>query len=284
MSDHDHPIVQSIYRVVEQGAEITEKQAEAFGKELSDLIVQRLREQSTGERRKFTLRMSNIGKGARQLWYEKHFEPEEKFEGPTLIKFIIGDIAEHLVLFLARVAGQSVTDMQAEVDLNGIKGHIDADINGITVDVKSASPFQFKKFKYGTIREDDAFGYIDQLGGYCKARNTDGAFLVLEKVSGHLTYLPLTQEELGVESVGPRIDYLKTAIESAEPPKRCYDDQDEGASGNRVLGVNCSYCAFKKRCWQDSNGGLGLRTFLYSGGPKFFTHVAREPKVHEVSF
>jgi hypothetical protein len=270
--------------VVVEGAEVTEKQAETFGKELSNLIVQRLKDQHTGERRKFTLRMSNIGKGARQLWYEKHFEPEEKFEGPTLIKFIIGDIAEHLILFLADVAGHSVTALQDEVDIDGIKGHIDADIDGVTVDVKSASPFQFKKFKYGTIKEDDAFGYIDQLGGYCKARGTSGAFLALEKVSGHLAYLPLTEQELGVDSVGERIEYLKKAVEQDEPPERCYPDQEEGASGNRVLGVNCSYCAFKRRCWSNSNGGLGLRTFLYSNGPKFFTEVKREPKVHEVSF
>lgn len=284
MSQADHPLVKDIYRVIEQGCEVTQEQADKFGKELSDLIVRRLQDQTTGERRKFTLRMSNIGKGARQLWYEKRFESDEKFEGPTLIKFIIGDIAESLVLFLAELSGHAVTDQQAEVSVDGIKGHIDADIDGVTVDVKSASPFAFKKFKYGTIKDDDPFGYIDQLGGYSKARGTSGAFLALEKVSGHLAYLEFTPEELGVGGIEGRIEYLKQAVESPEPPERCYQDEPEGASGNRALGVNCSYCAFKHRCWSDANGGLGLRTFLYSNGPKFLTNVAREPKVHEVTF
>lgn len=280
----DHQLVQDIYRTVVEGCEVTEEQAEAFGKELSDLITRRMTDQLAGKRRNFTLRMSNIGKGARQLWYESRFEKDEKFEGPTLIKFIIGDIAESLILFLAELSGHAVTAKQDEVDVKGIKGHIDADIDGVTVDVKSASPFQFKKFKTGSLVDDDAFGYIDQLGGYCKARNTDGAFLALDKVSGHLAYLPLSQAELGVNGVEGRIEYLKHAIEQDVEPERCYSDKEEGASGNRVLDVNCSYCAFKHRCWQDSNGGIGLRTFLYSSGPKFFTKVVKEPKVHEVSF
>lgn len=282
MSDRDHPLVQDIYKVVQEGADVTPEQVEEFGRQLSNIIANRLKEDRSS--RAFTLRMSNIGRGARQLWYQKRYEPNEKLEGHTLIKFIIGDIAESLVLFLAKVAGHSVTDEQSEVTLDGIKGHIDADIDGVTVDVKSASQYQFKKFKYGTIAEDDAFGYIDQLGGYAKARNTDGAFLALDKSSGHLAYLQLSQKELGVDGISDRIKYLKEAVESEEIPKRCYDDQEEGASGNRVLGVNCSYCPFKTRCWADSNGGIGLRTFLYSNGPKFFTEVKREPKVHEVTF
>lgn len=279
----DHQLVKDIYKVVEQGCEVTQEQADQFGKELSDLIVRRMLDQKDGKH-KFTLRMSNIGKGARQLWYESRFEAGEKFEGPTLIKFIIGDIAESLILFLAELSGHSVTEKQSEVVVNGVKGHIDADIDEVTVDVKSASPFQFKKFKTGSLVDDDPFGYIDQLGGYCKARNTTGAFLALDKVSGHLAYLPLNQEELGVSGVEGRIEYLKNAINQDVEPERCYKDKEEGASGNRVLDVNCSYCSHKHRCWSDSNGGLGLRTFLYSSGPKFFTKVVKEPKVHEVTF
>ena len=229
--------------------------------------------------------MSNIGKGARQLWYEKNYPNEkEKFTAPTLIKFIFGEIAEQLLLFLATVGGHSVTHRQAEVALGGVKGHIDADIDGTTVDVKSASSYAFKKFKNGTLVEDDAFGYVEQISGYAKARGTDGAFLAVDKVSGELAYLPFTKEELSVFKVEDRIEYLKTAVESVEAPERCYQDEKMGESGNMKLGVNCSYCNHKKRCWQDSNGGLGLRTFLYSTGPVFLTKVASEPKVRESTF
>lgn len=280
----NHPVVESIYRVVSEGAEVTEEQANQFGKELSDLLANRLREQKTGERRKFRLRMSNIGKGARQLWYESRFEPNETLAPHTLVKFMFGDILETLLLFLARVGGHNVSHQQAEVDVNGVKGRIDADIDGVTVDVKSASTYSFRKFANGTLAEDDPFGYVDQLAGYCKGRNTDGAFLAIDKQNGHIAYLPYAQEDLEAINIGDRIDYLKGVLESDVEPERCYEDEPDGQSGNRKLGVNCSYCAFKDRCWQDSNGGLGLRTFLYSNGPRFLTNVAREPNVPEATF
>lgn len=228
--------------------------------------------------------MSNIGKGARQLWYDKNYGREEDLPPHTLIKFIFGDIIELLVLFLARAAGHDVRDCQAEVVRGGIKGHIDAEIDGVTVDVKSASTHSFRKFADGTLSENDPFGYIEQISGYAKARGTDGAFLAVDKQNGHIAYLPFTKEELDVFDIDSRIEYVKEVVEQPEPPERCHPDEKMGESGNRKLGVNCSYCSHKTRCWADSNGGIGLRTFMYSGGPVFLTKVAVEPKVHEITF
>lgn len=229
--------------------------------------------------------MSNIGKGARQLWYDKRFGREEDLPPATIFKFIYGDIIESLLLFLSRVSGHDVKARQAEVVLDGIKGHIDADIDGVTVDVKSASTHSFRKFADGSLVDDDPFGYVEQLAGYCEARDTDGAFLAADKQNGHITYLPINREDLkAAVNVKDRIEYLKQAVNGDDVPDRCYEDEEEGASGNRALGVNCSYCAHKHRCWSDSNAGIGLRTFLYSSGPKFFTKVMREPKVREATF
>lgn len=228
--------------------------------------------------------MSNIGKGARQLWYDKRFGKDEDLPPHTLVKFMFGDIIESLVLFLATVAGHSVTDHQAEVNRGGIKGHIDADIDGVTVDVKSASTHAFRKFADGTLAENDPFGYIEQISGYAKARGTDGAFLAVDKQNGHIAYLSFTKDELDVFDVDARIEYIKEAIESPEAPERCYPDEKFGEAGNRKLGVNCSYCSHKTRCWSDANGGIGLRTFLYSTGPVYLTNVAKEPQVRESTF
>jgi len=229
--------------------------------------------------------MSNIGKGARQLWYDKRYGREENLPPYTIFKFIYGDLIESLLLFLARLSGHTVKDRQAKVAVEGIEGSIDADIDGITVDVKSASNHAFRKFRDGTLKDDDAFGYIEQLAGYCEGRETDGAFLAANKETGHITYLPVPREELkAAVNVPERIRYLKEAMDSETPPERCHDDEPEGASGNRKLGVNCSYCSHHDRCWADSNGGMGLRTFLYSSGPIFLTKVVREPKVREVTF
>jgi hypothetical protein len=228
--------------------------------------------------------MSNIGKGARQLWYEKRYGSDETFTAPTLIKFMFGDIIEQLVLFLATLSGHSVTALQDEVNLQGITGHIDADIDGTTVDVKSASTHSFRKFEDGSLAENDPFGYVEQLAGYCEARDTDGAFLAVDKQNGHIAHLKFSKEELKVFDIKSRIEYIKSIVEQPTEPERCYSDEEEGKSGNRSLGVNCSYCPFKNRCWADSNDGLGLRTFLYASRPKFLTKVVKEPQVREVSF
>jgi hypothetical protein len=229
--------------------------------------------------------MSNIGKGARQLWYDKRYGREEKFPPYTIFKFIYGDLIESLLLLLAKLSGHDVKARQAKVVVEGVNGSIDAEIDGVTVDAKSASEYAFRKFRDGTLSEDDPFGYMEQLAGYCEGRDTDGAFLAANKVTGHIAYLPVSREELQrTINVRERINYLKTAVDANVEPERCYDDKPDGESGNRVLGTNCSYCAHKSRCWSDSNGGMGLRTFLYSSGPKFFTKVAREPKVREVTF
>jgi hypothetical protein len=274
-------LVSDIYGVLSNGAEVTDEQAKQFADGLAKLIVDRLAEK--GER-EFTLRMSNIGKGARQLWYDKKYGKEEVLPPHTILKFIYGDIIEHLLLFLAKLSGHNVTSFQAEVQLDGVKGHIDADIDEVTVDVKSTSTHSFRKFANGTLAEDDPFGYVEQIAGYAKARGTDGAFLAVDKQNGHIAYLHFTKEELDVFKVEDRIAYIKHAIDAPDAPERCYPDEEEGSSGNRALGVNCSYCSHKDRCWSDANGGLGLRTFLYSNGPKFLTKVMREPKVREATF
>lgn len=277
-------LVQDIYRVLSEGCEVTDAEATEFGLEIAALIKARLEERlSPG--REFTLRMSNIGKGARQLWYESRHGSEEQLPPSTIFKFIYGDIIESLLLFLAAKSGHSVTNRQAEVVVKGIKGHIDGDIDGTTVDVKSASTYSFRKFADGTLIDNDPFGYVEQIAGYCKARGTDGAFLVADKQNGHITYLHFSREDLEAAiNVEERIDYLKEMVGNENLPERCYDDEEEGKSGNRALAINCSYCSHKERCWADSNGGLGLRTFLYSSGPKFLTKVAREPNVREVTF
>lgn len=271
---------------MKNGAMVSQEKADQFGSALSAIVKDRLEENTKGER-KFTLRMSNVGKGARQLWYDKRYGKEEDMNGQTYLKFMLGDIVEALLLFLADASGHAVTHQQAEVSLGGVKGHIDADIDGVTVDVKSASPFAFRKFQYpkddprGLI-ENDSFAYVEQMSGYAKARDTDGAFLAMEKVTGELALLPFSKEELDVFKVEDRIEYIKAVVEQEETPERCYPDEPMGQSGNMKLGTNCSYCAHKKRCWADTNGGIGLRTFVYSTGPVFLTKVNSEPKVYEV--
>jgi len=231
------------------------------------------------------LRMSNIGKPCeRQLWYEVN-QPElgEPLRAETYMKFLFGDIIEELILFLAELAGHEVTGRQDEQEIENVKGHRDAVIDGTLVDVKSASTYSFKKFKEGTLKENDSFGYVPQLQSYLSAGQTDdqitdksrAAFLVLDKTLGHLT-LDIHQKD---ETNWAEVYAAKKEViaDKDNIPPRGFQDEPFGQSGNMKLGVNCSYCPFKKSCWPEA------RTFLYSTGPITLTKVELEPRVNEIT-
>lgn len=268
-------LVEDIYKVLSEGKDIG-KEADEFGKRMADLIKTRL---APRQAREGTLRLSNLGKKDRQLWYETHNTPREEFTPSTFFKFLYGDILEELVLCLAEVAGHTVEGRQGEVRVDGILGHRDAFIDGILVDVKSASSYAFKKFKEGTLKDDDPFGYYTQLSGYMADpvyNRTHGAFLAVDKQNGTLALLPVSAGDTG--DIHTRIAHLKEVVAKDTPPERCYEPEPMGKGGNMKLPVGCSYCDFKKECWAD----VGLRKFVYSTGPVWLTTVVDPPRVMEV--
>lgn len=230
----------------------------------------------------FTVRMSNVGKPSRQLWYEKR-DPAGRggIDGPTQIKFLYGHLLEEIVLMLVRMSGHKVTDEQKEVEVKGIVGHMDCKINGEVVDVKTASRFAFNKFKDGRLSQDDPFGYLGQLAGYEAAEGTDnGGFLVLNKESGELCmYVP---DDLDKPNIKTSISQLLPALELDSPPELCYTPIPDGKKGNMKLPKGCSWCKYKHECYKDANDGQGLRTFKYSNGFTYLTEVVVEPKVEEL--
>ena len=224
------------------------------------------------------LRMSNIGKPDRQVWYELNKAPREKMSPNTYIKFLLGDIIEELFLFLAKEAGHDVQAEQKEIEIDGIKGRMDAIIDGVVVDVKSASSYSFKKFRNNTLAEDDPFGYIDQISGYAQAEGDQyPAFLAVDKQNGTAVVTRIKAKD-----VKPRIKQLKKLLDKDTPPEKCYSDKAEGASGNRILAIGCAYCGFKRHCWSDANDGRGIRTFAFTHGIKHYTNISREPKGKEL--
>lgn len=227
--------------------------------------------------------MSNIGKPCeRALWYELNNYPAEDLKASTFLKFLYGDLVEELMLFLAELAGHKVEGRQGEQEIAGIKGHRDAIIDGHLVDVKSASSYSFKKFADGTLAENDVFGYIPQLRSYHHASQEDeiltdkesASFLAVDKTLGHITLSTIKKEDQNWEKI---YEDKKAMVNQAEPPPRGFQPEPFGKSGNMKLGVNCSYCPFKKTCYPN------LRTFVYSSGPVFMTKVVREPDVPESS-
>jgi hypothetical protein len=226
--------------------------------------------------------MSNIGtKCLRKLWYTKNApELAEPIRPEVRLKFLIGDILEELILWLAGIAGHKVEGRQDELTLEGVTGHRDAVIDGSIADVKSASSRSFAKFEGGLRPEDDTFGYLHQLGGYQQASKGDhrvtspvAAFIAVDKTLGKIH----VDEHEGLTE---RTDYpslykkVISAVNQSEPPARAFEDEKDGESGNRKLGTVCSYCEFKEACWP------GLRTFAYSNGPRYLTVVKRQPAEH----
>jgi hypothetical protein len=231
--------------------------------------------------RDFTIRMSNVGKPDRQLWFEKRdTDTASTIDAPTQIKFLYGHLLEEIALMLVRMAGHEVTDEQKEVSVNGIMGHMDSKINGEVVDVKTASKFAFNKFREGRLAQDDPFGYLGQLAGYEKAEGTSkGGFLVINKESGELClYVP---EDLDKPNIESKIGGLIPALEIDTPPEICYPPIPDGKKGNMKLPKGCAWCKYKYECHKDANDGQGLRAFKYSKGLTYFTKVVVEPKVEE---
>tara|TARA_R110000787_G_C13358146_1_gene439800 strand:- start:291 stop:1163 length:873 start_codon:yes stop_codon:yes gene_type:complete len=277
-------LIEDVYAVLTKGytsTEDNEKVIDAFGDSLKDLLRSRLIPRKEGGP---TLRLSAIGKPARQLWYDSKGHSRETMTGDKLLKFLYGDIIEEILLTLAKLSGHSVTNEQQRVKVAGITGHMDAVIDGHVVDVKSASPFAFKKFTQATLAVDDPFGYMQQISAYSEAvPNNEGvAFWAMNKVDGSLVLyqpsedlLPDTQE---------RVTELLEALASDTPPERCYDVEFDYKTGNEKLAIGCVFCDFKKECWKDANDGEGLRGYKYAAMPfpLYLTKVVKEPRVAEI--
>ena len=229
------------------------------------------------------LRMSSIGKPSRQLWYDKHSPKDRKDEDTGMnLKFLYGHIIEHLVLYLAELAGHKIEDQQKKVEIDGVTGHIDSKIDGEICDVKSASPFSFKKFQSGEIVGDDPFGYHAQLSGYETAMGTKaGGFLVVDKSSGDICFYK--PEDMAKPNVKSLIKNLRTTLEQDTPPEKCYEFKTE-KNGNKTLATGCMFCPHKWECHSDTNDGKGLRVFKYSNKNVMLADVVKQPLVEEITY
>tara|TARA_R110000796_G_scaffold58110_2_gene134346 strand:- start:80 stop:961 length:882 start_codon:yes stop_codon:yes gene_type:complete len=257
---------------------------EFMSKNIAEMAEQRF---SKPQEPRAYLSLSSLGTPCeRKLWYKVNKPLESEPLGPdTLFKFFYGDMIEELVLSIAAVSGHSVTGMQDRMNVHGIKGHRDAVINGMTIDVKSASPYAFKKFRDGNLRNDDPFGYISQLSSYVYAavddplvtNKTHGGFLVVCKVSGAvcLDVYDFSEEFDEKENT---VNHLKAMASSDEPPERAFEPVPQSktsTNGNMKLASACGFCDFKKLCYPK------LRKFIYSDKPLYLTKVKKLPNVSE---
>lgn len=228
-----------------------------------------------------TIRMSEIGEPCiRKLlfkWYHPHMAMPPYAEAPAPylpVKFTFGDYIEELALFMAEEAGHEVHSRQKRVELDlpdgwKIVGHIDAIIDNVVVDVKSAADVSFNKYKrLGLDAATDSFGYRYQLEGYKTALGLEGAFIFVNKHDGELLVNP---PYTAIPSlVTFHSNAIATTADAYVEIKKSLDDMlgrldtTKDKCGER-LGTVCSYCPFKYQCYNGDITGV-----IEKGRPKYF--------------
>jgi len=286
-------IVEDIYEVLENGHPEHGVFANSLSQRLYSTASRGLRPRDRSKRnRRGGVWFSNYGDPCvRKLWYGVHLGNKRKNRNPSLgHKFLLGNVMEDIVLELAKLAGHSVGHEQRSVELDGRTGRIDAVIDGVLVDVKTASPSAFRKFQSGLKREDDSFGNIPQLLGYLHVLRDTGlldsrneaAFLVINRGSGELHLDRHTFSDAEIDDVPNTFEHVRRTAEADTIPERYYSSSPEGKSGNLAIAFECQFCDFKKECWP------GLRTFEYKYNNYTrlvdLCHIEREPRVKEIIY
>jgi len=257
--------------------------AEAMGKSIADTANKRF---SKPQEPRGYLSLSSIGTPCkRKLWYKIN-KPGfgEPLDAKMLLKFFYGDMIEELILAMVDASGHELKGSQDRLNVHGIRGHRDAVIDGMTIDVKSCSPFAFKKFKDGDLRDNDPFGYISQLSSYVYAAKDDplvtdktrGAFLAIDKVNGEicLDVYDFTEE---LKTKEQEMLAAKDLVAGDIPTERIPPVPASKSSPNTKLDKSCQFCEYKKACWPN------LKMYQYSYGIEYLVHVEKPPKVPEVT-
>lgn len=214
----------------------------------------------------FRLRMSNVGRPLCQLQMEKAGIRAQ--EAPYYSKFrdTYGDLTESLAVLVLKAAGVKVVEEQLQVTLEVAKQKINGTLDLIIEeeaigrgvwDVKSASGWAFnhKFIDFPSVAKDDVFGYLGQGYGYAEAVGLPfRGWIVVNKENGewNVVPVPVFDDNYKRDSLA-KIEKNVTAITEDRPFQRSYSDEAEvfkrKLTGNRKLGITCSYCPFLYACW-----------------------------------
>lgn len=256
-----HPIEQQLYEYVEQvglgNKELPEEVIEEFGKRCGAALKARIAEV---KERKFTLRMSNIGKSLRQLMLEKKYgvsQPTPDF----LFKMLYGSLYEALTLALLKASDVAITEQDTPVVLpigdTRILGTLDVVIDGKVYDIKTASPYSYEhKFvSWESLASADSFGYLAQGFGYALAHDKPfGGWIVINKSTGQIKVISLPDEVQTdlqtkyLKEIAGKIDHIDKDL----PMPACTEAVEETyyrkPTGNVILGPACKFCSHKDKC------------------------------------
>lgn len=255
----NHPAELSLHKYLEDVRKGKRGMSTATIARIVKDVEEAVGKQFNSDERKFTLRMSNIGRPYCQLWFDKN-KPEDGIDPPAnfLMNMMIGDIVEAVFKGILTEAGVEFSDgfkSTLEVGDHRIDGTHDLIMNKRVDDIKSASPWSYKnKFKdYETLKEHDSFGYIGQLAGYSKALGVDvGGWWVINKGTGEFKYVSAWDMAVEQEDI---LDEIKQKADDlvGNEFKRCFEPVEETfrkkPTGNKVLSEECGWCKYRYKCW-----------------------------------
>ena len=251
-------------------AEMSEEIIEEFGIACKDMLRARFSKQD----RKYTMRMSSIGRPLCQQQREKKGTERAPDDYNTPMNFLIGDMIEASAVAIMRGAGVNIDGLHTPVSVNlkgqKIDGTLDVTIDGVVWDIKSCSDYAFKykfnhPYAFEKINEDDAFGYIPQ--GYLYANGAgkpSGGWIAISKYNGEWTVAETPIADRGYSKAAiKQVENNITALENGDAPTRCFTPIKDAWRGketdNTVLGINCVYCSYKHDCWDN---------LVYAANPK----------------
>jgi hypothetical protein len=261
-------------------AKVSEDTIEQIVSDVREALFKQFRGES---RNAFRVRMSNIGRPYCQLWYAKN-KPDVA-EGRSynfILNMMMGDIVEAVFKGLLTEAGVNYEGSENVTlklsDGTQINGTTDLSINGAVDDIKSASPYSYThKFdSIQSVTDSDPFGYVGQLVGYAKAANKKvGGWWVINKANGQFKYV--TANTLDVDKTLAEIEAKLKRLEANEF-ERDFEPVNETfrskATGNKILGVNCRFCDFKRDCWPELQTLPSIPSSARNPPDVDYTHVA----------
>ena len=258
--------------------------------EFAELSRKALEKHFTRKKEDFRLRMSNVGKPLCQLQMQAKGVEPEKPSHDFIVRMIIGDMLEALIIVLLKAAKIEVKSQHQKVSLGvgdrQIEGEYDIELDAGIYDIKSVTPFSFTtKFNadngYDKIKQSDSFGYISQGHGYGMAANKPfKGWIAINKTTGEIVFTDAKHTDEEKKEVYSKIYNTSVALLDEKPFERCFTDVEEvyysKPTGNRTLGIECSYCPYKHDCWDN----LEFRRQLPSKGknPKWTWYTKIDPK------
>ena len=254
-----HPAEVKIYKYLDDVTKGKRGMSDATVARVVRDVEEAVRKQFSERERKFSLRMSNIGRPECQLRFDKN-DPDAGIDMPAnfLMNMMIGDIVEAVFKGILTEAGIEFSDgFKSTLTLGKYKidGTHDLIMHKRVDDIKSASPWSYKnKFKdYQTLRDHDSFGYIGQLAGYASALGVEpGGWWVINKANGEFKYVSAWDMKPEQQDILDEVEQKAKNLEQNKF-KRCFDPVEETfrkkPTGNKVLSEECGWCKYRYKCW-----------------------------------